>query len=110
MGWGSITARSHVDLTRVGLGVGDEVESRLRWDRRIHQHHKRRARDARDRRNVLDEIESELLIKCGVDRVTSTYQEECVAVCGGVYDCLGADIAARTWAIFNDEWLAEVLR
>jgi hypothetical protein len=58
----------------------------------------------------LDEIESEFLVKCGVHGVAGTYQKERVAVRGGAHDGLGADIAASTGAIFNDKWLAEVLR
>src|SRR6202521_5781430 len=54
--------RRHADPAGIGLGVGDEVRNRLRWMRWIHHHHKRCAHDARDWRNVANEIKVELLI------------------------------------------------
>ena len=68
------------------------------------------ADDARDRRDVADEIEIELVVERRVDRVRSRDQEERVAVGGRTHDRLGADIAAGARPVLDDEWLAEPLR
>src|SRR5262249_40387555 len=110
MGRGSIATRTHIDLARVGFGVGDELKRRVSRDRWIHQQDIRRAHDARNWRDVLQEIEGELLEKCGINRVTGTPQEERVAVCRRAHDRLGAYVAASTWAVLDDKLLAELLR
>ena len=66
--------------------------------------------DARDRRDVADEIEIELVVERRVDRVRRTDQKECIAVGGRTHDRLGADIAAGARPVLDDEWLAEPLR
>src|SRR5499427_1308188 len=99
MGWGPGTARCHVELARMGLGVGDELGNRLGRDRWIHYQDLGCADDGRDRRDVADEVEIELVVQRGVDRVVTTDQEKCVAVCGRAHDRLGGDIAARTWSV-----------
>ena len=68
------------------------------------------ADDARDRSDVADEIEVELVVERRVDRVRRADQEERIAVRRRAHDRLGADIAAGTRAVFDDEWLAEPLR
>jgi hypothetical protein len=40
--------RRHVDLARVGLGIGDEFGDRLGWQRRVDLHDERPAHEARD--------------------------------------------------------------
>ena len=37
-------------------------------------------------------------------------QEECMAVSRRVHDRLGGDIAAGTWPVLDDDWLAKTLR
>jgi hypothetical protein len=66
--------------------------------------------DARDRRDVAKEIEAELIIERGVDRVRRTHQEERIAVCRRAHDRLGADVGASTWSVFDKELLAQPLR
>src|SRR5262249_52019646 len=102
--------RSQIDLARLGLGIGNELGNRFGRNRWIYHHNERKADDARDRRDVVDEIVIELLIKRRVDRVRRTCQEERVAVRGSAHDRFGADIAAATWAVFDDELLAKPLR
>ena len=68
------------------------------------------ADDARDRRDVADEIEIELVVERRVDRVRRIDQEQRVAVRRRTHDRLGADIAAGARPVLDDEWLAEPLR
>ena len=67
--WGSVpdAGRRHVDLAGIALGIGDEFGNRLGRNRWIHQHDNGLADKARDRRDVSDEIEIELVIERGVD-------------------------------------------
>src|SRR6516165_10100025 len=60
--------RPHVDLARIGFGIGDEFGNRLSWNRWIDHHHERPADDACDRCDVTDEVEVELLVEGRVDR------------------------------------------
>ena len=66
--------------------------------------------DARDRRDVADEIEIELVVERRVDRVRERRQEERVAVGRRTHDRLGANIVAGARPVLDDEWLAEPLR
>src|SRR5215467_11536293 len=68
------------------------------------------ASNARDRRDVEDEIEIELVVEGGVDRVHSNASEKRIAVGGCTYNGLSANIAAATRSVLNDEWLAQALR
>src|SRR5215467_3239856 len=79
MGRTSNACRRIVDFTRIGLGVDDELRDRLGWDRWINGHDIGATADARDRRNVADEIKIEVRIERGVDRVTRhDLHEECL--------------------------------
>jgi hypothetical protein len=69
MGHGPAAGRSHVDLARIGLGVGDELRDRLGWNGRIDHHDIGGAANARDRCYFADEIEIELLVKRRIHRV-----------------------------------------
>src|SRR5262245_17831741 len=102
----SDAGRAHVDLTRIGLGISDELGNRRCRNRWIHRHDDGRADDARDRRYVADQIVVELVVERRVDGVVGGYQEERIAVGRCTHDRFGADIAAATWAVFYDEWLA----
>jgi hypothetical protein len=62
-------ARPHVDLARMGLGIADRLGNRACRKGRLHYQHARRARDAGDRRDVVDEVEIEIFVKRRVDRV-----------------------------------------
>ena len=82
MGRGPVAGRRHVDLARIGLGVGDELGNGLGRNRWIHHHDIGRADDAGDRRDVADEIEIELVVERRVDRVRRTDQQQRIAVGG----------------------------
>jgi hypothetical protein len=56
MGCRSNARRRHVDLTRIGIGIGDELRNCLGGNRRIHLHDEGRANNTRDGRDVADEI------------------------------------------------------
>src|SRR5262249_4659733 len=68
------------------------------------------AGNARDRRNVADEIEIELLVKRRIARVRKTNQEKRVAIRGRIHDGLGGDVGTRTGPVLDDELLAGWLR
>ena len=66
--------------------------------------------NARDGRDVADEIEVELVVERLIDRICRSDPKERVAVCRRAHDGLGGDIAARPSSALNHEWLAEPLR
>jgi hypothetical protein len=68
---GTDAGRRHVNLAGIGLGVGDELGSRLDRDGWIHLHDKRLAVHPRDRDDVADQIEIKFLVERGVDSVSS---------------------------------------
>src|SRR5262245_15610328 len=63
MARGTDAARRHADLARIGLGIGDELGDRLGWNRWIDHHDFGHPDDARDRRDVAQEIEIEVAVK-----------------------------------------------
>ena len=65
----AVAGRRHVDLAGIGFGIGDELGNRLGRNRWIDLHDDGHADDARDRRDVADEIEIELVVERRVDRV-----------------------------------------
>src|SRR5262245_66647970 len=86
MGRCSGSSRRIIDFARASLGVDDELGNRVRWNRWIDHHDKWCADDARDWRNIADEIVVELVVECRIDRVETTDQEKRVAVCGRAHD------------------------
>jgi len=64
----SDAGRSHIDFARVGSGMGDEPGNCIGRHRWVHYQNIRKSSNARDRRNVADEIEIELSVERGVDR------------------------------------------
>ena len=86
--------RRHVDLARIGFGVGNEFRDRLRRHPRIDHHHRRNGDDARDGFDVLDEIELERLVERRIDGVGLRDPEQRVAVRRSLHDGLGGDIGA----------------
>src|SRR5262245_20614152 len=111
MGRGADTARRHVDLARIGLGVSDEFGDCLSWHRWIDHYDKGHDNNAGDRCNVADEIEVELVIERRVGRAcVGPDHEQRVAVRRRAHDRLGADIATRARPVLDHEWLAKPLR
>src|SRR5262249_48921232 len=105
VGDGPAAGRSHDDLARIGLGVGDELGDRLGWNGWVDHDDIRGAANARDRRYFADEIEIELLVERRVHRVRQPDEQERIAVRRCPHDALGADIAAGTRSVLDDEWL-----
>ena len=58
-----------IDLARIGFDIGDEIGNGFRRNRRIDIQHQWNGGDARHRHGVADEIEIEMLIERGIDRV-----------------------------------------
>src|SRR5262245_64098062 len=109
VGGGTDARRRHVDLAGIGLGIGDEVGNGLGRNRWVHHHGAGLAANARDRRDVVDETETELVVERRVDRMGAGDQEECIAIRRCTYDRLSSDSAASPGAVVDDEWLAEPL-
>jgi hypothetical protein len=107
---GTDAGRRHVDLAGIGLRIGDEVGNGLGRNRWVHHHDAGLAANARDRRDVMDEIETEPVVERRVDHVRRAGQEKCVTVWWRAHDRFGADIAASTRAVLDNELLAEPLR
>ena len=103
VGHGPASGRPHVDLARIGLGVSDELRDRLGWNGGMDHQDIRSAAYARDRRDVADEIEIELLVKRRVHRVSQTDKQDRMAVRHCPHDAFGADIAAGACSVLNDE-------
>src|SRR6266478_1786746 len=80
MGWGSGTTRRHVDLARIGIRIGDELGNSFGRNRWMYRYDVRLPVNACDRRDVADEIETKLVIECGVDGVPTADHEQRVAV------------------------------
>ena len=53
----AIARRAHVELPGIGLGVGDELGAGPSWHRRGHLHDEGVAHDARNGRNIPNEVE-----------------------------------------------------
>jgi hypothetical protein len=104
-----IAARSVADLAGVGLHIADELRNGLRRERWIYLHDKGVADDARDRCDVVDEVETELVVESGVDRVRRRHEEQRVTVRGRAHDGFGGDIGGCPGPVFDDELLAEPL-
>src|SRR5262249_10196584 len=110
VGHGPAAGRSHVDLARTGLGVGDELRDRIGWNGWIDHHDITGASNARDRRYFEDKIESELVVERRVHWVRQPDEQARIAVRRCPHDAFGADIAAGTRSVLNDEWLPEPFR
>jgi hypothetical protein len=76
----------------------------------MHHYDVRLPVNACDRRDVADEIETELVVERGVDGVPTADYEQRVAVRRCAHDGLGADIAAAARPVLDHEWLAKPLR
>src|SRR5262249_7884875 len=110
MGHGPAAGRSHVDLARIGLGVGNELRERLGWNGWMDRHAVKGAANSRLRRYFADEIEIELLVERRVHRVRQADKQERIAVRRRPHDAFSADVAAGTRSVLNDKWLPEPLR
>src|SRR6516162_9643117 len=103
MGSRTVSVRCHANLARISLSIGDELRNGLYRHRGMDLYGKRVSSNARDRRDVADEIEIEieLVVEGGVDRVHSDASEKRIAVGGRTYNGLGADIAGSTRPVLD---------
>jgi hypothetical protein len=95
--------RRHIELARIGFGIGNEFRDRLGRNRRIDDHDERLATDAGDRRNIAHEVVIELWVERGIDGVGRTDKQECVAVGGRIHDHLGRDVATGARPVLNND-------
>jgi NAD dependent epimerase/dehydratase family enzyme len=58
MGWDSDATRTHVELSRIGFGIGNEFGNGLNWNSWMHHHDTGHTHDARDRRNIAEKNET----------------------------------------------------
>jgi hypothetical protein len=105
-----VADRCHVEFARIGLGVVDELRDRLGGYRRMNQHGIRLTDEARDGRDVLDEIEAELIPERRVNRVRCCDEKQRMAISRRPNDRLGPSILASPRPIPDDEGLTEPLR
>ena len=69
MGRGPDAGRGHIDLVQISLGIGDEFGNGFGRDCWLDDHYKGEPANARDRRDVADEIETEIFVKRLIDCV-----------------------------------------
>jgi hypothetical protein len=106
----AVAGRSELDPARLALGVGDEFGDGRRRHGWMHHHHQRLAGNARDRRDVAQEIEGQPRIERRADRVRRTDQQQRVAVGRRTHDRLGCYVAGGAGPVLDDERLPEPLR
>src|SRR5262249_5762061 len=70
----------------------------------------RKTHDAGDRRDIVREIEVELVVEGHADHIRWPCQEKRVTICGRSHNCLSADVGASARAVLHHELLAEPLR
>ena len=110
MGRGAHAGGTHLDLARSGLSIGDEFGNCFCRDCRIDRHDEGGEVNAGDRRNVTDEIESEVVVNRRIDRVRGSNLEQRIAVRSCGRDDFSADIAACARSVVDDDRLAKPLR
>ena len=67
-------------------------------------------RGANNRHDVSHEVEIQIAVERGIDRVRRHDLQQCVTIRGRLGDRLGSDVAAGAGAVLNDELLAEAIR
>src|ERR1035438_8423437 len=87
---GSDTSRSEIDFAGIALGIGDELRNALGRKRRIYYEHVGHAPDTRDRRDIANEIEIELVVERCVDQVRGSYHQKRMTVRRRARDCLSS--------------------
>jgi hypothetical protein len=80
------TARPHIELARICLGISNEFRNRPHREGWINVHGEGRDNDTRDRSNVANEIVVEPFVKCRIDRIRWSDQEKRVTVRGRAHD------------------------
>src|SRR5262245_59244809 len=90
--------------------MGDELGNRSGRDQRIDGQDLRHAGKTCNRRDIADEIETELFIECCVESSRHVEPEERIAVRRRAHDRFGGEIGSGTWAVLDNKLLAEPLR
>src|ERR1700680_146348 len=98
----------HTNFAWIGHCVGDELENRVGRNGWVHLHDEGHAGNACNRRDVADEIEIKIVVERRIDRVRADDLEERIAIGRRPDDCLDGNIAAGTWPVFDNKWLAEL--
>ena len=88
------------------LPVSDELQKGLGRERCRDHDDERSLGNARDRRDIAQEIETKIRIERRVDRIGRDWHQDCVAVRRRVHDVLGSDITAEAGLVFDHELLA----
>src|SRR3954466_1907272 len=107
MGWRAVAPRAKIDRARLGFGEGNKLGNRLGGDRWVDHHDGGLAAYARDRRDVADEIEIEVVIERRVDRVRRIGEQQRIAVRRRAHARLGANVAAGAGPVLDDKLLTE---
>src|SRR5262245_54584720 len=76
----------------------------------MHFQHAGIDRHARDRCDVTEEVEAELVVKGSIDRVGGTDCEERIAIGWSAHDRFGRDVGTAARTVLDDERLAEPFR
>jgi hypothetical protein len=103
-------ARCHAELSRIGLGVADELGNRLCGKRWVHHQNIGHPHDARDRCGVAEKIETEFVVERRVDGGRRPGGKQRIAVRGRTHDHLGRQVGAGAGPVLDDDGLAEMLR
>src|SRR6476661_4262825 len=103
MVWRADAGGSHGDLAGIGFGMGDELGDGLGRNRWINHHEAGLATNAGDRRDVADKIETELVVERRIDHMRAGNQEERITIRRRTYDRLGADSAASSRTVVDNE-------
>src|SRR5262249_32858283 len=106
---GPDAGRRHGKLARIGLGISDEFKNRLSRKRWIYFKGKSLTADARNRRNVADEIVVELFVERRMDHALNRSQQGRIPIRVSVDDRLDSDVAAAARPVLDNETLAEPL-
>src|SRR5436190_7200029 len=105
-----IPGRRHVELVRIGLGVGNELGNRLCRNRWVDEHDVRLAINSGHRGDVADEIEIALVVERGIARVGGVDQEKRVTICRCTHHRLSAYDIAASRPVLDDELLTKSFR
>ena len=106
----AIAGRGKRDLAGIGLAVVDQFLDGLDWHGVRHHQQIGHLHEQRDRHGIADEIERQLLVERGRDRVVGAGKQHRVAVGRGIDRNAGGDIAAGAGAVLDHELLAEMVR
>ena len=84
----------------MGLGVGDEFRNGFSRNRRVNLHDTGHTADARDRRDIANEVEVELEHR-RIDGICYSNQQQRVTVRGCPHDRLGGNAAASALGVLH---------